>query len=693
MTADNKLLARCVFAPRSVALIGASGDLTKNSSRAQRLLGYYGYTGRVLPINPNQREVQGVAAYPNLAAVPEPIDHALIMVAQRYVQEAVEQCCAAKVPVATILSDGYAEAGGEGVGRQRALVDMARAAGTRLIGPNTLGLIDVHSGAALSMNALMGHERFIPGDLAVISHSGGMLGSILGRGHARGIGFSKLIGLGNECDLTAGELLDVLVDDEHTGAILLFLETVRDPARMAAAARRAYAAGKPVIAYMLGRSDYGKRLAASHTGALAGSLECIDAYLRHHGMLRVAVLETLLELPALLKGHRHRPRMRVAALTGTGGTAATVVDRLGELGVEVVPPSPSVIDALAAKGVKISNALLTDTTMGAGAKNYRTILTELLASDHCELVLAIAGSGTQHDPSGVETRITSVQPRNKPLAVFIGPPADAAHRLLARAGVAGFRTPETCADAIRAFRDWRVPAGPVAVDRARIEPAAALLARHDGARLNENDAYQVFAALGIDCAPSQVLGESGEGCTLGYPLAAKILSADIVHKSDIGGVRLGINDAAALRVAAADLMASVKRTRADARIDGVLVQSIERGIAEAILGYKHDPVVGPIVMLGAGGVLAEIYRDYAVRIAPVAVEEARDMISEVRGFAVLRGYRGAPPGDVEALARAVHAMSLLAVLAGDPVAEAEINPLIVKSEGVVAVDALVSLRR
>ena len=692
MASRKEILASALFAPRSVALVGASSDPGKNSSRAQRLLKMHGYRGRVLPINPGHREIQGVTAYPDLRSAPGPIDHALIMVAQRYVEDALRQCAELGIPAATILSDGYAETGEQGKKKEQALREIARTSGIRLIGPNTVGLFDLHSGAALSMNVLMEAEPFIPGNLAVISHSGGVLGSILGRGHVRGIGFSKLVGLGNECDITVGELVDLLVDDPVTSAILLFLETVRDPDTLAKAARRAFEAGKPVIAYMLGRSAIGRKLAHSHTGAMAGSRECIDAYLRHNGILRVSAMETLLELPTFVRGHKPAGRARVAALTGSGGTAATVVDRLGELGIDVVPPSPEVIARLAAEGITISDALLTDTTMGSARTGFQTILSALMTSDHCDAVLAVASPRAYYDPTQVVNPIVDVQPRGKPLAVFIGPPAETAHRLLEKAGIASFRAPETCADAIRAYCDWRAPATAVAVDGQSVARVETMLTARGDKSMNEEEAYAVFRALGIPCAASQVLRDPALPCTLAYPVAAKILSADITHKTDVGGVALGITGPEALRIAATGLIEQVRTARPDACIDGVLVQSMEQGLAEAILGFKHDPVVGPIVVLGAGGILTEIYHDYAVRLAPVSVADAREMIAEVRGLVRIRGFRGAPPGDADSLAHAVHAMSLLACLPNLPVAEAEINPLIIKEQGVVAVDGLLILR-
>src|SRR5919106_261267 len=351
--ATGKELFQALFEPRSVALIGASGDATKNTSRPQRYLRQHGYTGRIIPINPGRAEVFGEKAYPDVAAVPEPVDHAFVMVPAHAVEKAIEQCVQKGVPVATIYSDGFAETGPEGRRVQDRIVTMARAGGVRLIGPNCIGLMNTDPGCAISVNAVLEMAEIKVGPLAIVSQSGSMLGGLLSRGLGRGVGFSKLVSVGNESDLSVGEFADLLVDDPHTRTILLFMETLRDADKLAHAARRAYAAGKNVIVYMLGRSEVGQDLAASHTGAMAGSDEMADAFFRAHGILRIDTLENLFELPALVAGQKPAKRHRVAVMTTTGGGAASVVDRLGTLGVEVVAPTDDVVAKLAEQDITI----------------------------------------------------------------------------------------------------------------------------------------------------------------------------------------------------------------------------------------------------------------------------------------------------------------------------------------------------
>lgn len=690
---SNKNLYQAVFEPRSVALIGASSDAKKNTSRPQRYLRKFGYPGKIFPINPGRAEIFGDKAYPDVTAVPEDIDHAFIMVPAPAVKKALEQCVAKKIPVVTIYSDGFAETGAAGRRAQEELVAIARAGGVRLIGPNCIGLFSSQTHLAISVNAVLEKADIKPGAIAVVSQSGSMTGGLLSRGLGRGAGFSKLISVGNEADIGVGELADMLVDDPHTSAILLFMETIRDAEHLARAGRRAHAAGKPIIVYKLGRSEVGQDMAASHTGAMAGSDAMADTFFRAQGMLRVDMLETLFELPALIANQRPRSRHRIAVMTTTGGGAACVVDRLGTYGLEVVPPTERVIANLAQKDIIISASRVTDLTL-AGAKKeiYSAVLDELLASDHCEMVLAVAGSSAQFYPEIAVGPIIEADRRDKALAVFLAPHADASLKLLSEAGLAGFRTPESCADAIHAWRNWQPPVEAPTADRPRIDAAASLLAAAKAPQLNEHDACRVFAALGVPVAATAVIKSPGDSAAIDFPVVAKILSPDIAHKTDAGGVVLGIADAGALQAAARTILERVGAKHPGAKINGILVQHMEKGLAEVILGFKRDPQVGPVVVLGVGGVLAEIYHDFAMRMAPVGVEEAARMVDEVKGLATIRGYRGLPPGDCAALARTVSAFSQLAYL--DSIAEAEINPLIVKPEGsgVVAVDGLIVQR-
>jgi acetate---CoA ligase (ADP-forming) len=689
---EERSLGDCIFRPRTVALIGASADPAKNNARPQRYLAEAGFAGRVVPINPGRSEVMGLPAFPDLDAVPYPIDHAFVMVPAHAIETVIDQCARNRVPVATIFTAGFAETGAEGAALQARMLARAREGGVRILGPNCIGLLNLHGRLPLTTNAALLSERLLPGPVSVISQSGSMLGSLLTRAAARGIGFAKMVSIGNEADLSVGDILSILAEDEETKVILLFLETIRDAPALAAAARRAFAAGKPVIAYKLGRSALGRRMAASHTGAMVGADEVAQAFFRAHGILRVETMEGLVELPRFVEGFGPPAGRGVAMITATGGAAAMIADRLGAMGDTVPEPPEGFRARLAAEGIEISDSPLIDLPMGTGEKGrYARILTELMASDHCDAVISVMGSSARSRPEMICARVTEARLGQKPLAVFLAPHADECLKMLHEAGLAGFRTPESCADAVHAYLGWRQPATPVAVDDADLAKARAVAIATTV--WDERAAGELFAALGVPGPDTVVLPASGAATArrpdLAGPLAVKVLSPDILHKSDAGLVRLNV-DPGRLDAVAAELLTRARAAFPGARLQGVLVQQMESGLAEVILGWRDDAEVGPVVVLGMGGVTAELRPEVAVRVAPVDVAAARAMIAELPDLKALDGYRNLPRGDLEALAAAVVRFSRLGLVVPG-LAEAEINPLLIRAQGqgVVALDGLV----
>ncbi len=682
-------LRAALFEPRRIALVGASSDPSRLTARAQVYLRKHGFTGDILPVHPREAEVLGERAYPSVSDIPGPVDFAYILLNTGQVEGVLDAVAAKGIPVACVLADGFAEAGPEGAALQARLAIAARAAGLRLLGPNSMGVVNLNARVACSVNAALEAAELPAGRLALVSQSGSMMGALMSRGAARGIGFSHLAGTGNEADLSAAEVAGLLVDDPQVDAILLFLEAIRRPEHFADLARRAHAAGKPVVAYKLGRSPYGAELAASHTGALAGTDAAADAFFRRLGIARVSTLEGLLELPALLVGRKPlpRPRRAVGVMTTTGGGGAMAVDSLGVAGVEARAPDGAAGAALGAVGFPHHGERLLDVTL-AGTKPDRVAaaLGALLAAEDTDLALAVIGSSAQFRPGDSVAGIllardaASAAGNPKPVAAFLVPQADHSLRLLAEAGIAAFRTPESAADCIRAWCEWRPPR-----EAAPVEPVA-----HDlPAQPDEADARWLLAALGLPSRFAVLRSPEDDPGDTAWPVALKVLSPDLAHKTELGGVRLGVADAAALKEEAAAMRERVGRSAPGARITGFLMQPMARGLGEAIVGFRCDPEVGPVVLVGAGGVTAELFRDVALRPAPVDLEEAREMVGEVKGLRALAGWRGLPRGDLEALARAVVCLSRLAARAD--VAEAEVNPAIVgpEGEGVTVADAWV----
>ncbi|MGE0575943.1 acetate--CoA ligase family protein [Reyranella sp.] len=694
---DPKTLFAALFAPRRIALIGASADVTKTTSRPQRFLRKHGFAGEILPINPSRREILGEPAYASLDAVPGDIDHAYILLNGRGAVDALAACGKRGVKVASILAGGFADAGAAGASMQDDLVRIVRETGIRLVGPNSIGTVSTDPPVALTANAAFAVEHLRKGRWAVVSQSGSLIGALLSRADARGIGFSRLISVGNEVDLAVGEIADLLVDDPATDAILLFMETLRDGERLARAARRAHAAGKPVIAYKLGRSEIGQELAKSHTGAIAGSDATFDAFCQRHGIARVSMFESLVDVPALLVDRPKARGKRVAVATTTGGGAAMVVDNMAVAGLDIVGPPQSLVDWLKPLGIAAGEGKLVDLTLaGAKPEIVAGTIERLLADDGNDAVIFVVGSSAQFNPELAVEPLLKFARSAKPFAVSLTPSAEKSVALLTAAGVPVFRHPESCAEAMAVclLRPTPQPVPELP------EPASAArdaLAEGRRSGFDERRAAALFTALGMPMAKSTAVSDARRVAAavdeIGGPVALKILSADIAHKTEAGGVALGLPDGQHAAVAARDMEKRVRAHSPQARLEGFLVQKMERGLAEVILGFRRDPLVGPTVTVGLGGVLAELYKDAATRLAPVDENEARQMIEAVKGLAILRGYRNLPRGDVAALARAVAAFSTLAHQAFADVSDAEINPLLVKrdGEGVVAVDGLVVL--
>jgi acyl-CoA synthetase (NDP forming) len=686
-------LRNALLSPRSVALIGASDDATKTASRPLRFLRKAGFTGLVYPVNARRETVLGERAWPTVAALPQVPDHAFVLTPTETVVAAVEECGRLGVPVVTILASGFGEAGGEGAIRESQLREIVERTGLRIVGPNSLGVVNVCDRLLLTANAAFAEPDLPVGRTFVASHSGSMIGALVSRGKARGIGFAALVSMGNEIDLSIGELCAATLDDPGVGGYLLFLEAVRHGGRLREFAFAAAERGKPILAYKLGRSTAAAELAVTHTGALAGEDDVADAFLKDCGIARVETLDAALEGLALLSGMPAIPARvrspRVGVVTTTAGGAAMVVDQLGIRNIAVEPPTAETLARLADARVDVSAARIVDLTLaGTRYSVVKSALDVLLTAPEFDLIVAVPGSSARFEPELAVRPLIDCVGAAKPLAAFVVPDAPEALAQLTAAGIPNFRTPESCADSIAAAFARRKPMSPA--------PWSARPIGGPGYLLNELDAYRLLDRLGIPHAPAVAVNV---GCgtrfaiPIPYPVAVKVLSSHIAHKTDAGAVVLGVTNDRELTRAIGQILKNVGEHLPETTVDRVLIQQMVTGVGEVLVGYRVDAQVGPIVMLAAGGVLTEIYRDRALRLAPVNRETAHDMIGEVRALRALAGYRGRPAGDLDGLASAIVALSQLAVIDDSAVVEAEINPLLVLQEGsgVVAVDALVRL--
>lgn len=690
-TASHAAWAGALLRPRSVALVGISDDPGKTAGRPLHFLRRAGFAHTVYPVNPRRETVQGEKAYASLAALPEVPDHVFILTGAELALDTLEECGRLGVPVATILAGGFSEAGQKGIDNQKRLDDIRARHDIRILGPSSIGLANLHHDFVLTANAAFAEPDLPRGGLFVGSHSGSLIGAIASRGKARGIGFAGLVSVGGESDLSIGEICAATLDDPAVTGYLLFLESINHAQSLRTFALEAARRGKPVAAYKLGRTAEAAELTVSHTGALAGADDVADIFLRECGIARPESFDGLLEISALLERipaeNRGRPA-RVGIVTTTGGGAAMAVDQIALRGVEVVAPSAETRARLAQAGVDAHSGRIVDLTLaGTRYEIMKASLDILLDAPEFDLVLATVGSSARFNPDlAVMPIIDAAREHSKPLAAYIVPDAPEAIRALAGAGVPVFGTPEICGDAIAAAFRRRPPrlAAPHPVSLPGFDRM-----------LDEAEAYALMASAGISHAPYAVLDPGADVPELdfAYPVVAKVLHKDIAHKSDAGGVVLNIADGAELSRAMEDIRAAVAAFRPGTVVDRVLVQPMTRGMGEVLVGIRRDPQAGPLVMVAAGGVATEIYRDSSLRLAPVDLATAHEMIGEVRACQLLKGFRGAPEGDVDALAQTIVALSELALRDDPTVIEAEINPLLVlpRGKGVVAVDGLVRI--
>jgi acetate---CoA ligase (ADP-forming) len=680
--------------PKSVAIVGASADASKLTGRPLLYLQKHGFAGAIYPVNPRAAHIAGIKCYPNIKSLPQPPDVALVLVGAEHVLDAIRESSAVRAGAAIILAGGFGESGDQGRAREAEIKHAADA--MRVLGPNCIGLINVTDGVALTASNALVVDELSRGSIALVSQSGGILGALLSRGEAQGIGFSKLIATGNECDLDVSDFVDWLADDPATNVIALYLEGLRHPQRFREAALKARRAGKAMVAFKVGRSDAGAQSAASHTGALAGSDAVYDALFRQLQILRAERFSDLLDLPMALSARCGMHGRRLAVITSTGGAASVLADAAGLAGFELPPPDPQTaarLNALAIPGASLGRNPIDLTLAGVKPELLRGILGAVLERETYDAAALVLGSSVLRDADVACAPLREAFARTeKPLTAFASPDAPHVVRALNRGGIPAFAAPESCAsalDAVRRFAKMRWPR-PSETASAR----APVFGLPCGA-LNESESKQLFARFGIPATrevaastpdEAQAAAQSFDGAVV-----VKILSRAVTHKTEAGGVALDVP-----RDQTAQTCARMAKTFANATghpPEGFLVQERVSGGIEMLLGARRDPQFGPVILLGMGGTQAELLRDTSLRLAPVSRADAREMIDELKTSALLKGYRGRAAADIGALAEAVAAFSDMALALGEALIEAEINPLFVLPEGhgVKAADGVVVL--
>jgi acyl-CoA synthetase (NDP forming) len=688
---DSATALDALWSPKSVAVVGASADPNKTGGRPVAYLLKHGFKGDIWPINPRADEIAELPCFASVSDLPSAPDVAIVLLGVERAETAVRDLSAKGCKIAIVLASGYGEAGEEGRARQD---DLKAAAGNmRLLGPNTIGAMDLSRGIVLSASGALEGDDIPKGGISVASQSGGILGALLSRGAARGIGFCKLASTGNEADIDISDLIEAYAHDSTTTVIAAYIEGIRSVEKFRRAATAAREAGKPVVVYKVGRSESGARAAVSHTGAMAGEDRTYDALFRQLGVIRAETFSDLLDLPTMLASRRRLGGKRIAILTSTGGAGSLVADNCGILGLDVpeldAATGQTLADLLGADTPLTGNPV--DVTLAGVEPAIMTAATQaLLASDSVDGVVVVVGSSALARPDVAAGAIREgLASSDKPLIAYVSPHAPHIVDLLNREGVPAFAAPETCATVLQAA----LPIAPAGAPLPRADAAAA--AGLPRGTLNEAEARDLFDAFGLTGAESHTVQTADEAAVaatkLGGLVVLKVLSRDIAHKSDVGGVR--VNLSADEVGPALTQMAKKLSSQGLPKPEGYLVQAMLKGGIEMILGLRRDPQLGPLILLGAGGVQAELSGDSTLRLLPLRAGDARGMVEDLRIKMLLDGYRGAPAHDVDALVHAIEALAQMGAALSDRLEEAEINPLFVmqKGQGVAAADGLIVL--
>ena len=682
-----------LFRPKSVAVIGASSDANRIGGRPIAF-SKRAFKGAIVPINPNRNEIQGLAAYPSIMDAPGAIDQAIIAVPAKAALQAADECIAKGVKAAVMFSSGFAETGDEGRALQQELARRCAAGGMTLLGPNSLGMFNVHAGLYSTFSSYFDPLWPRTGPVGIVSQSGAFGTYFLAQAVERGLGFSHFVATGNEAGVDVAACVEWLADDPDTHVIMIYLEGCRDGARLRAALARAAANRKPVVAMKVGVSEQGVAAIASHTGSLAGSDAVFDAVFRESNVHRAQSLDELVDVAYACAGGVFPRSPRLGVVTLSGGVGIQMADAAVERGLTLPRMPDSAQQKVLAMVPFAGPANPVDTT--AQVVNDWTMFTTILGIVAEEgavdsVVSFLAHMGTM---PGLMDRLKSafLDVRQRfPDRVFVlcaRMPREMADEFTAM-GFLIFEDPTRAIAAVAALsrlaQGFAKPAAAPSSAGAIAQPLAA-------GPINEAEAKRLLGAAGIPFAPEKTAHSRDEAVAaardIGFPVVLKVLSPDIAHKSEAGGVVLGLRSADEVAAGYDAMMTRVAAHAPTAKLEGALVARMIPGGVETVIGVKRDAVFGPVVMFGLGGVYVEVLKDVTLRLAPIDRAAAKEMIRGIKGIALLTGARGRPPADLDALADALVAMSQFAA-AHPEVASAEINPFIALPDGGVAVDALI----
>ncbi|HMM72472.1 MAG TPA: acetate--CoA ligase family protein [Rhodocyclaceae bacterium] len=693
-----------LFHPRAIGVYGASADPKKIGGRPVDFIKRSGFEGPLYPINPNYPEIQGLKAYPRATAIEGPLDLVIVAVPAPGVVAALEDCAAKGVGGCVVLSSGFAEAGGaQGEAWQAQIVELSRRTGMRVVGPNCMGIINVRRGILGTFTPSAEGSGLKPGRISLVSQSGAFGGFCLALMRQNGIGLNLWITTGNQSDVDFADCVRYYADDADTSVIVGYIEGITDRDRLIDALAYARSKEKPVVVMKVGSSDAGAAAAASHTASLAGADQVYDGLFRQYGVYRAHSIDEFFDVAYACATASAKPKSdRLGIVTVSGGVGVLMADVAAKVGLDVAPMPEDAQRQLkeylpfagTRNPVDMTAQLVNDLSLFE--KNFEM----LLARGNYDTVVSFLSSvgldkNLNQEIIGQLRKVLANYPGRLVIMSMLS--NQEVRRMYEQEGLLVFDEPTRAVRAAAALRHFARE-----LERAKTLDAPPSLPagvrKVERGALNETQAKEILMSAGIPMTREVVAKTADEAARqaneIGFPVVLKIASPDIQHKSDIGGVLLKLADAEAVRAGFHTIMQRVRKAEPNARIDGVVVAQMITGGVETILGVNRDPVFGPVVMFGIGGVFVEAFKDVAFRVAPFGEAEARAMIDEVKGRVMLRGLRGAPPADEAALVRALAQLSSFAAANADVIETIDINPFVVlpAGQGAVALDALIVTR-
>ena len=690
------------FSPKTVAVVGASREEGKVGHDLFKNLVRYGYKGKIYPVNPHTDNILGIKTYTALKKIPDKVDLAVIVVPAPCVGKTIDECIEKGIDSVIVISAGFKESGIDGAARERELYQKIKQHSIRMLGPNCLGLIDMQS----ALNASFAADMPAHGNIAFFSQSGALCTSILDWAVNECIGFSKFISMGNKTDIDEVDLIKAIENDAQTKVVLIYLEGVKNGAEFINAAKKITKI-KPMIVVKSGGTMAGAKAASSHTGTLAGSENAFDAAFKQSGILRAKTIEELFDYARIFSFQQLPKGPHIALITNAGGPGIVAADTVERSKLKMASFSKDTIDTLRSFLPDMANVYNPVDVLGdAKTDRYKFVIEKVVEDPNVDTVLIILTPQAMTEIEKTAEVITEISNRtDKPIVTSFmgGKRIENSLKIMCQRKVPNYSFPERAVSAIEAmykYTLWQKRPAPKAkifdVQKENVVSFLAKMKQTGRQHLNEEEARQVISAYGFRIPKSILAASEPEAVKaaeeIGYPVVIKISSPDILHKSDFGGVRIGIKNEIEVRMCFCDITQKARRLMPDAEIKGVLVQQMITGGKEVILGMSRDPQFGPLLMFGLGGIYIEILKDVSFRIAPIGLNEAEEMIQEIRSFPLLKGARGERPVDINAVVDNILRLSQL-VTDFPEIIEMDINPLLVFPEGggTMALDARITI--